>query len=47
LPVDPYAYITNSRSNTVSVIDTVTNTVTATVNIGDWPSGIAVFRVFS
>ncbi|MDY9927290.1 hypothetical protein, partial [Methanosarcina sp.] len=29
----PYAYITNSNSNTVSVIDTASNTVTATVNV--------------
>ena len=29
----PFAYITNAGSNTVSVIDTATNKVTATVNL--------------
>lgn len=38
----PYAYITNSGSNTVSVIDTQTNTVTATVPVGNSPDGVAV-----
>ncbi len=38
----PYAYITNSQSSTVSVIDTATNTVTATVPVGTYPSGVAV-----
>jgi S-layer protein (TIGR01567 family) len=37
-----YAYITNTESNTVSVIDTSTNTVIATVNAGSWPWGVAV-----
>jgi YVTN family beta-propeller protein len=37
-----YAYITNGGSNTVSVIDTATNTVIATVNVGDRPQGVAV-----
>ncbi len=30
----PFAYIANMESNNVSVIDTDTNTVTATVNVG-------------
>ena len=38
----PYAYITNEYENTVSVIDTATNTVIATVNVGSTPNGIAV-----
>jgi YVTN family beta-propeller protein len=38
----PYAYITNSGSGTVSVIDTAINAVTATVNVGDFPYGVAV-----
>ena len=38
----PYAYITNSDDNSVSVIDTATNTVTATVSVGNNPWGIAV-----
>jgi YVTN family beta-propeller protein len=38
----PYAYITNAGSNTVSVIDTATNTITATVPVGSNPNGVAV-----
>ncbi len=37
-----YAYITNSGDTTVSVIDTATNKVTATVNVGSNPYGVAV-----
>src|SRR5215470_13460234 len=36
------AYITNQNSNTVSVIDTATNTVSATIPIGPSPLGVAV-----
>src|SRR5215471_5713243 len=36
------AYITNGFSNTVSVIDTATNTVTATIPVGSFPFGVAV-----
>src|SRR5438105_163041 len=38
----PQAYITNRDANTVSVIDTVSNTVTATVTVGGSPNGVAV-----
>jgi YVTN family beta-propeller protein len=38
----PFAYITNYGSSTVSVIDTATNKVTATINVGVNPSGVAV-----
>jgi len=38
----PFAYIANSGNNNVSVIDTATNKVTATVNVGFQPIGIAV-----
>src|SRR5271157_774445 len=38
----PYGYIANYKDNTVSVIDTSTNTVTATVNVGILPYGVAV-----
>ncbi len=38
----PFAYITNSVSNTVSVIDTSSNTVVATVFVGIYPWGVAV-----
>jgi YVTN family beta-propeller protein len=36
------AYVTNNQSNNVSVIDTATNTVTATIPVGKQPSGIAL-----
>ena len=36
------AYITNASSNNVSVIDTATNTVTATIPVGVEPIGVAV-----
>jgi YVTN family beta-propeller protein len=38
----PYAYITNEYENTASVIDTATNTVTATIPVGSNPIGVAV-----
>jgi YVTN family beta-propeller protein len=38
----PLAYITNSNDNTVSVIATASNTVTATVPVGLNPQGLAV-----
>lgn len=37
-----YAYISNSADDTVSVINTSDNTVTATVSVGDEPWGVAV-----
>ncbi|MGH6840231.1 MAG: choice-of-anchor tandem repeat GloVer-containing protein, partial [Methylocella sp.] len=40
--VPPPAYVTNTGSNTVSVLDTVTNTVAATVTVGVNPKGVAV-----
>src|SRR5258706_4375019 len=36
------AYITNQRSNTVTVIDTATNTISATIPVGVTPFGVAV-----
>ena len=36
------AYITNLDANTVSVIDTTSNTVTATIPVGSIPLGVAV-----
>ncbi|WP_240805642.1 YncE family protein [Streptomyces sp. A1547] len=36
------AYVTNAFSGTVSVIDTATNTVTATIPVGSRPEGVAV-----
>ncbi len=41
-PIGPFAYITNSGNRTVSVIDTATNDITATVNVGNHPWGVAV-----
>jgi len=38
----PFAYITNSDSNDVSVIDTTTNKVMATISVGSSPMGIAI-----
>ena len=38
----PFAYITNERDNTVSVIDLATNSVIATVDVGLSPDGVAV-----
>ena len=36
------AYITNEESNTVSVIDTAINQVTATIPVNSFPFGVAV-----
>jgi len=38
----PFAYITNYNSDTVSVIDTATNKVKATINVSEHPYGVAV-----
>ncbi len=38
-------YVTNSNGNTVSVINTNTNMVTATVNVGNNPQGVAAMQV--
>ena len=38
----PFAYITNYEDNTISVIDIATNNVTATVDVGINPWGVAV-----
>src|SRR5215813_2594087 len=38
----PFAYVTNSFDNTVSVLDTATNTVVATVPVGPIPFGVAI-----
>ena len=40
--IGPYAYITNSGDNTVSVIDTATNNVAAVIPVGNYPMGVAV-----
>jgi uncharacterized repeat protein (TIGR01451 family) len=37
-----YAYVPNSMDNNISVIDTATNKVIASVNVGDQPYGIAI-----
>ncbi|MGW0615415.1 hypothetical protein [Streptomyces sp. NPDC002788] len=36
------AYVTNLDSDTVSVIDTTTNTVTATIPVDSGPVGVAI-----
>jgi YVTN family beta-propeller protein len=38
----PFAYVTNSNSNNVSVIDPATQRVVATVDVGQTPLGIAI-----
>ncbi|MEW6605820.1 MAG: beta-propeller fold lactonase family protein [bacterium] len=38
----PYAYVANSGANTVSVIDTSTNEVIATIPVGSSPGGVAI-----
>jgi YVTN family beta-propeller protein len=38
----PYAYITNIGNNSVSVIDTETDTIKDEVNVGSYPIGVAV-----
>lgn len=40
------AYVTNQGSNTVSVINTATNTVIDTVPVGVAPTGIATGTIF-
>ena len=39
------AYVTNQEDDTVSVIDLATNTVTATVSVGDEPFGLTAFTI--
>jgi YVTN family beta-propeller protein len=41
-PDGSHVYVTNQVSDTVSVIETATNTVTATVGVGKRPAGVAV-----
>src|SRR4051812_22549353 len=38
----PFAYVTNGGSNTVSVIDTGSNPVVATIAVGPLPRGVAI-----
>jgi YVTN family beta-propeller protein len=40
-----FAYVTNDASNSVSVIDTASNTVVATVTVGSCPLGVAITRM--
>src|SRR6202795_2935687 len=37
----PFAYVSNTGSANVSVIDTASNTVVATVSVGTNPAGVA------
>jgi YVTN family beta-propeller protein len=41
-PTGPFAYITNATDDTVSVIDTSSNTITATIPVGSHPWGVGV-----
>ena len=38
----PFAYITNQFSDSLSIIDTSTDTVVDTLNLGSFPWGVAV-----
>jgi YVTN family beta-propeller protein len=38
----PFAYVANYQSDSVSVIDTASNTVVATVPVGSQPVGVAI-----
>ena len=38
----PFAYVVNEVSATVSVIDTASNTVVATIPVGENPQGVAI-----
>jgi YVTN family beta-propeller protein len=38
----PFVYVSNSDDDTVTVIDAATNTVVATINVGDEPRNLAV-----
>ena len=38
----PFAYVANTNSGDVSVIDTATNIVVATFAVGDSPSDVAI-----
>ncbi|WP_417896983.1 hypothetical protein [Bacillus toyonensis] len=41
-PNGQFAYVTNSISDNVSVINIATNTVVATIPVGGFPWGIAI-----
>lgn len=41
-PDGQFAYVTNIESNDVSVIETTSNTVIATVPVGRFPQGVAI-----
>ena len=43
-PAAHVAYVSNEKGNTVSVIDTATWTVTATIKVGQRPRGIEFTR---
>jgi len=38
----PFAYVTNGESNNISVIDTTTDKVTATISVGSDPAGVVI-----
>jgi len=42
-PAGTFVYVANLNSNTVSVIDTATNKVTATVTVGERPVAFGQF----
>jgi uncharacterized repeat protein (TIGR01451 family) len=44
-PDGAFAYVTNNNGNNVSVISTSTNSVVATIPVGDRPQGIAIANI--
>ncbi len=38
----PYAYVSNLSGNSVSVVNTLNNTISATISVAASPSGLAV-----
>jgi YVTN family beta-propeller protein len=41
---EPFAFITNQKANTVSVVDTATRRVVKTIAVGKEPAGVGVSR---
>ena len=41
-PNGNFVYVTNSGSNSVSVINTASNSLTATIPVGSYPVGVAI-----
>ncbi|MEU9481949.1 hypothetical protein AB0D93_40960, partial [Streptomyces sp. NPDC048191] len=44
-PDASHIYVANAGSNNMSVIDAATNSVTATIGVGSFPSGVAIATI--